>query len=189
MVRREGSESPFAIYWWFIQVVIVWSLTAVVIWLSTRPRSPKFTISNVYVPQMGYQNLSKVQQNESIVQNNSLVFILDITNPNDGMTICYVDIIMSLHNGGLLIGNKSLGTFCQGHKKTVTEEVLIDVDQQLQRANNGDGEGLRVTIETMIKYHILKWKTKIHHIGFEGFVRIGTEGNVTEKIYLHKAHS
>ncbi|XP_071737940.1 protein NDR1-like [Rutidosis leptorrhynchoides] len=186
MVKRKESESPFAIYCWFVQVVIVLSLTGVVIWLSTKPHIPKFTINNVYLPQMSNRNVSKAQQNGSTIRNNSLVVVVDITNPNNGMTICYLDIVMSLHHNGLLIANKSLGTFCHGHKKSVTKQVLIGVDhQQLQRADNG-GQGLRLTIETMIKYHILKWKTKIHHICSEWFVIIGIKGNVTKNIYLHK---
>lgn len=180
MVRRKGSESPFAIYCWFIQVLIVLSLTAVVIWLSSRPRSPKFTITSVYIPQTGNQNFSQT------VGNNSLVFLLDITNPNNGMTICYVDISMKLHDGGFLVGNKSVEAFCQGQRKTVTEEVLVNFDQQFMRANVGGGEFFRASVETRIKFHFFKWKTKIRHLGFDGFVKIGTKGNITENIYLHK---
>nr|XP_043620391.1 uncharacterized protein LOC122592266 [Erigeron canadensis] len=188
MVRRKGSESHFAMCYWFIQVLIVFSLIAVMIWLSTRPRSPEFTITSVYVPSMANHNLSKVQQNHTKAQNNSLVFVLKITNPNKRMTICYVDIIMKLHKGGFLMGSKPVEAFCQGRKKTITEEVLIDVDdQELRRVNAGGGEGLRVRVETSIKYHIFTW-TKIHHIRFEGFVRIGTQGNVTKNTYLHKIH-
>ncbi|PWA93020.1 Late embryogenesis abundant protein, LEA-14 [Artemisia annua] len=176
MVRRKGSERPFALYYWIIQVLIVLSIVAVVIWLSTRPRSPKFTITNVYTN----RNFSKAQQNETI-QNSSLGFVLDITNPNNGMTICYVNIIMKLHNDGFLTGSKSVEAFCQGQKKTVTKEMLFDFDQQVRVDGN---DGLRVTVETMIKYHIFKWKTKIRHLGFEGFVKMGK--NFTENIYLHK---
>ncbi|GJR74762.1 hypothetical protein Tco_0087127 [Tanacetum coccineum] len=175
MVRRKGSERPYAIYYWLIQVLIVLSIVAVVIWLSTRPRIPKFTITNVYTN----RNFSKAQQNET-TQNSSFGFVLDITNPNNGMTICYVDIIMKVHNDGFVIGNKSVEAFCQGRKTTVTKEMLFDLDQQ---ARVGD-DGLHVTVETMIKYHIFKWKTKIRHMRFEGFVKMGT--NFTENIYLHK---
>ncbi|KAI3710434.1 hypothetical protein L2E82_40215 [Cichorium intybus] len=184
MARRKASESPFAIYCWFVQVLIVLSLTAVVIWLSTKPGNPKFTITAIHIPQTGNRNITKIQENET-VGNNSVVFDLEITNPNNGMTICYVEIDVRLYNGGVLAGSKSLGSFCEGRKKTVTEEVLIDADR-VSRAGNGSHAGLRVTVETMVIYNILKWKTKVHHIGFEGFVTIGTEWNVTENIHLHK---
>nr|GFA56899.1 late embryogenesis abundant protein, LEA-14 [Tanacetum cinerariifolium] len=69
----------------------------------------------------------------------------------------------------------------EGQKKTVMKEMLFDLDQQ---ARVGGDDGLRVTLETMIKYHIFMWKTKIRHMRFEGFVKTGR--NFTENVYLHK---
>ncbi|CAH1448341.1 unnamed protein product [Lactuca virosa] len=186
MVRRKASESPFAIYCWFLQVLIVLSMVAVVIWLITKPRNPKFTITAIQIPKSGNRSLTKVQQNETL-RNNSVDLDLQITNPNSGITICYILIDVKLYNGGVLCGSKSLGSFCQGQRKTVTEEVLIDADREFRAGNAGGGAVLRVTVETMVRFHsILSWKTKVHHLGFEGFVRIGNEGNLTEKVYLHK---
>lgn len=184
MVRKE--ENPFSICCWFIQVLMVWGFVTVVIWLCTRPQIPELTITSVYVPQTASKNLSKVEQNKTD-GNNSLVFVLEISNPNKGMTICYADIIINIQNGDFLAGNKSVEAFCQD-QKTVTEEVLIVNERKFHGPNVGGGESLRVTVETKARYHILKWKTKIHHMYFEGFMRIGKEGNVSENIYLHKTH-
>ncbi|KAL7592616.1 hypothetical protein Lser_V15G32115 [Lactuca serriola] len=182
MVRRKASESPFAIYCWFLQVLIVLSMVAVVIWLITKPRNPKFTITAIQIPGSGNRSFTKYET----LRNNSVDLDLQITNPNSGITICYLLIDVKLYNGGVLCGSKSLVSFCQRQRKTVTEEVLIDADREFRAGNAGGGARLRVRVETMVKYHsLLSWKTKIHHLGFEGFVRIGKEGNLTEHVYLH----
>ncbi|CAI9292610.1 unnamed protein product [Lactuca saligna] len=182
MVRRKASESPLAIYCWFVQVLIVLSMVAVVIWLITKPRNPIFTITAIQIPKSGNRSLT----NETL-RNNSVNLDLEITNPNSGITVCYILIDVKLYNDGVLCGSKSLGSFCQRQRKTVTQEVLIDADREFRAGNAGGGARLRVRVETMLKYHsILSWKMKIHHLGFEGFVRIGNEGNLTENVYLHK---
>nr|GEZ11699.1 reverse transcriptase domain-containing protein [Tanacetum cinerariifolium] len=56
--------------------------------------------------------------------------------------------------------------------------MLFDLDQQ---ALVGD-DGLRVTVETMIKYHIFMWKTKIRHMRFEGFVKMGNDEKEIKKL-------
>ncbi|KAI3680570.1 hypothetical protein L6452_35343 [Arctium lappa] len=103
-----------------------------------------------------------------------------------GITICYVEISVKVHEGGSVVGNKSLVAFCQGRKNSVTEEVVIGGDQQLRGGGVAGDGGLRMTVETVFKYRVLNWKTKIRHMGFEGFVRSGSEGNFSENIYLHK---
>ncbi|KAK6124044.1 hypothetical protein DH2020_042213 [Rehmannia glutinosa] len=105
MVTRKCDKTQLSIYCWFISVVTVLCLAGVVAWLSLTPKNPYFRISDAHFPPLDSKNQS-THRNVS-VPNNSVVFDLEIFNPNKRMGIYYSVISLELYSGGRVVGTNS----------------------------------------------------------------------------------
>lgn len=187
MKLTNTSKTNFPIYCWFIQFVIVLSLTSLVIWQSLIPKSPILAIRDILILTSLGQN--STLQHESLLCNTSLIFNLEITNPNKGIGIYYDNINMILFRSNLVVGTKSMPAFYQGHKKVTSLEVLVNADQKHCKGIPSGNIDLRVAAKTAIvyEYRIFRWKTKHRQMGFEGYMTLSpngtSSGNNTE---LHK---
>ncbi|THF96772.1 protein NDR1-like [Camellia sinensis] len=185
MVQKEISKTPFSIYWWFFQVIVVLGLASVVVWLSLIPKNPVFTVADIYIPALNTSN-STVQQHE-LNRNTSLIFTLQISNPNKGMGIFYDDILITLFHVDDTIGTKTIPGFYQGHKKNLLLDVLINGDTVFWRGIADRVFGLRLFVETKVKYKVFRWKTKHHWMVCEASAMIDPQGRIygEKNIRLH----
>ncbi|KAK9267192.1 hypothetical protein L1049_009612 [Liquidambar formosana] len=145
-----------------------------------------YTITNLYIPALEGQN-STVHRNEVFRQNTSIIFNLEISNPNKGIGVYYDGINLTLYYTDAIVGVKSMPAFYQGHKKTTLHKVLVNASQQFWRGIEGGTLYLRVYLETAVKYKIFRSKTKHHQIDLEAYVPIGSDGRITgeKSIKLH----
>ncbi|KAI3456409.1 hypothetical protein Pfo_013072 [Paulownia fortunei] len=165
MVRRKLDKSRLGIYCWFFCVVTVLSLAGVVAWLSLTPKNPYFRISDARFPAIDSNNHS-THRNLS-VPNDSLIFDLEIFNPNKRMGIYYSGISLELYSGGGVVGTNSTPAFYQGHKNTTLLQILIHASQEFWQAMNGGNIDFTIRVETAVMFRIIKWKTKLHQIAYE----------------------
>ncbi|KAL3850840.1 hypothetical protein ACJIZ3_012722 [Penstemon smallii] len=190
MGRRRRFDEDLGIYCWFFCVVTILSLLGVVAWLSLIPRNPRFRISNVNFPSLNPGNISTTR-NVS-VQNNSLLFGLEIYNPNERMGIYYNSISLHLYRAGGVIGTNSTPGFYQGYKDTTLVKLLIRNNQEFWQERRGGGVEFTVRVETEVRFRIIKWKTKMRRIEYEASfsnVKFGLNGTVSGGNYteLHNA--
>ena len=186
-----------AICLWYFQAVIILGSLVVIIWMSLIPKCPVSTISNVYTPALDGWNSTAFRKNESVpapphkndsAWNISIIFSLQITKPNKGIGIYYSDLYFTLYNSNASLGVNCLPAFYQGHKKTVTFHVLVNVDQQFWRGIIVRKRDLRVGLKTVIRYEIFSFKTKHRSVAFEAQVPIGSDGRILGGEYteLHR---
>ncbi|KAA8515462.1 hypothetical protein F0562_018927 [Nyssa sinensis] len=156
-------------------------LASVVIWLSLIPKSPIFTITNVYIPALDSQNSTLHRNN--VVDNTSVICNLSISNPNKGIGIYYDNIHATSYYSDAVLGAKSILGFYQGHKKTLVFDLLINSGKEFWRGiNSSENIELRVVLDTTVQYNykIFKWKTKRHRMDFDAHMKLGPGGRILE---------
>ncbi|KAL0442891.1 UNVERIFIED_CONTAM: hypothetical protein Slati_2011800 [Sesamum latifolium] len=163
MARRKLDRDQLGMYCWFFSVVTVLSLAGVVSWLSLTPKNPGFRISDLRFPD--FKNHS-IHLNVS-VPNNSIIFDLEISNPNKRMGIYYSGINLALYRGGGVVGTNSIPAFYQGYRNRTLFQILIHASQEFWQATNVGKVDFVVRVETAVKFRIIKWKTKLHQISYE----------------------
>ena len=201
--REEASGPPPSIkhsqryvYIWLLQVVIVLISSSVVVWLVLIPKSPIYIITNVHIPALhGRNSTSHVHLSTSngmnstshLIGNISIHLNLEFSNPNKKMGIYYNYIYITLYYSDAHIGSKSLPGFYQGYKNTTTYEVIVNADKQFLKGITDETTGLRVCLESAVKYKIFKSKTKGHQIYSEAYVPVGSNGRMLgdKNIKLH----
>ncbi|XP_052183039.1 protein NDR1-like [Diospyros lotus] len=179
MKSRRISKPSLAICWWSFQVALVLGMIAVVIWLSLIPKKPKFTIVDLYIPTLN-TSTGNSSNYEGIIQNTSLILILQVSNPNKGIAVFYSDMNISLfHRGGDSIGKQAVPGFYQGHKSSLSCNVTTGADQkQLWRGDAGRVLDLRMRLEAAVRFKIIWWKTRHHRMDFEAFVVVDPRGKM-----------
>ncbi|XP_059639592.1 protein NDR1-like [Cornus florida] len=173
------SKTHLDIYWWLFQVVIVLGLACVVVWLSLIPKIPIFTVTNINIPAaLDIQNSTLGGTEVVVVNNISVFFNLEISNPNRGVGIYYHHIHATVYYNNSVLGMKSIPAFYQRHKKARLTDVLVNVDQKLWRKNASGHIDFKMALETAVKYRIFRWNTKNHPMDFEAFLIVCTNGTV-----------
>ncbi|KAK4398987.1 UNVERIFIED_CONTAM: hypothetical protein Sradi_6006300 [Sesamum radiatum] len=177
MARRKLDRDQLGMYCWFFSVVTVLSLAGVVSWLSLTPKNPGFRISDARFPDS--KNHS-VHLNGS-VPNDSIIFDLEISNPNKRMGIYYSGINLALYRAaGGVVGTNSIPAFYQGYRNTTLFQILIHASQEFWQATNVGKIDFKVRVETAVKFRIIKWKTKLHQISYEQqFINVNISLNRT----------
>ncbi|KAG8385698.1 hypothetical protein BUALT_Bualt03G0072200 [Buddleja alternifolia] len=165
MVHRRLDKARFDISCWFFCVITVLSLAGVVAWLSLTPKNPCFRISDIHFPVLNSKNYT-THSNVS-VPNNSLMFNLQVSNPNKRMGIYYSGISLSLYGGGGIAGANSTPGFYQQHKNTTVFAIMVRATQGFWQGMNGGDMDFAVRVETAVRFRIIKWNTKLRHIEHE----------------------
>ncbi|KAL2244891.1 NDR1/HIN1-like protein 2 [Sesamum indicum] len=163
MALRKLDRDQLGMYCWFFSVVTVLSMAGVVSWLSLTPKNPGFRVSDARFPDSRNHSM---HLNVS-VPNNSIIFDLEISNPNKRMGIYYSGINLALFSGGGVVGTNSIPAFYQGYRNTTLFQILIHASQQFWQATNAGKVDFMVRVETAVKFRIIKWKTKLHQISYE----------------------
>ncbi|XAR53741.1 hypothetical protein NMG60_11022408 [Bertholletia excelsa] len=159
---KEISKTNFPFYCWFFQVILVLGMASVVIWLSLFP-----------VTDSGNSTL-----HEEIIQNSCIIFLLQISNPNKGISIYYNDINLTLYQDNATLGTNTVPGFCQGHKKNVICNVPFEDGDQFQRGIDSGIDYLRLCLDPTGRYKILWWKTRHRLMGLEASVRFDSQGRI-----------
>ncbi|XP_015883649.3 NDR1/HIN1-like protein 3 [Ziziphus jujuba] len=169
----KNSESLTPIYFWFLQVLILWGALAAIILLSITPNSPIYTITDVR------GNFSLLNQT-SFIRNNSLIFNIEISNPNNRIGVYFDYIHMTLNHNGSTVGNEQhVPGFYQGFKWTTPCKVAVKADQKFLKWVAGGGTTeLRVGLKTVVRYEIFGWKTKHHPMNVAARVPIFSYRNI-----------
>ncbi|KAK6149801.1 hypothetical protein DH2020_017326 [Rehmannia glutinosa] len=182
MVTRKCDKTRLSIYCWFICVVTVLCLAGVVAWLSLTPKNPYFRISDAHFPPLDSKNQSTNRNVSVSVLNNSVIFDLEIFNPNKRMGIYYGVISLELYSGGRVVGTNSTLGFYQRYKNTRVLQIMIRVSREFWQGINGGNVDFMVRVETSVKFRIIKWKTKLRQIAYEeqfNNVKINLNGTVS----------
>ncbi|PIN03120.1 hypothetical protein CDL12_24362 [Handroanthus impetiginosus] len=163
----------------------VLSLSAVVVWLSLTPKNPSFRVLGSHIPSLDSRNHS-THGNVSL-PNDSLVFDLEIFNPNKRMGIYYSDIKFGVYRAGDgVVGTNSTPGFYQEHKSTTLLKIAIHGSREFLEAKKGGNTDFIIKVETSVMFRIIKWKTKEHHIAYEeqfNDVKMSLNGTVSAGNY------
>ncbi|XP_030967734.1 protein NDR1-like [Quercus lobata] len=194
-ILPQTSNSQVSIFLFLLEVVILLTSIAVVIWLILAPKSPIYIITNVHIPALHGRNstshvyVSSVAMNSTLNHTRDPSILLDLifSNPNKRVGIYYKDIYITLFHCDAHIGSKLLPGFYQGYKNATTYEVLVEANKQFWKEITNGTIDLRVCVENAVKYKIFVSKTKHYQIYTEAYVPVGSNGRMLGKknIKLH----
>ncbi|KAF5195289.1 Ndr1-like [Thalictrum thalictroides] len=168
-------------------------LVEIILWLSLRPQSPTYTITDFSIPSLDNQNQNTTSSVISNNSNSTVSLVLKIKNPNKDYSIYFDDINMKLYHGSDALGVTTIKAYKQDKKENENFPRTIDADGPLRNVlreilKNGTTE-LRVGLDTKIRFKIWGRKTKHHGVQLDGRVPIGKDGKISGKnkgIKLHK---
>ncbi|XP_054779075.1 protein NDR1-like [Prosopis cineraria] len=163
---------PKNFYVWLLQFIGLLGLLALILWLSLRPRSPSYSINFISIPQ-------------SSDQNGSIVYNLEIENPNKESSISFDDIQLSFLYGDDQVAQSTIGSFRQGPGKTNSVFQSVDANRGalkpiVNAISNATAE-LRAALMTRIRYKTWGIKSKFHGVNRQGILPIGPGGKLSGK--------
>lgn len=152
--------------------ILTSGLAALFLWLSLRTSNPTCYIQNFYVPAL---------TNSS---NTSIYFDLKLDNKNKDMGIYYDALNITFHlgtNPGRLVGNRTVPSFYQGHKKHTRRKYVVEIYGGLTEVFNGSNPVFRVDLATKVRFKIVEFKTKRHKLVVRADVKLNSDGHKVEK--------
>ncbi|KAF8414085.1 hypothetical protein HHK36_002084 [Tetracentron sinense] len=177
MLPRKISGYQGGIYVWLLQVIIVLALASTVIWLSLQPKSPLYTIADVYVPALDVRNTTFPRG--GVGRNSTIIFNVQISNPNKGIGIYYDEINFTLYYSEAVMGVCSIPSFYQGHSKTTQSEVSVHTQKQFWEAiSNGTVVDFMVDLAAVVRYKRFCSKTKHHQMDLQAHVPVSSNGTI-----------
>ncbi|GAB4826681.1 hypothetical protein Ancab_033576 [Ancistrocladus abbreviatus] len=185
MAVREHPKSHFALFVGFIQVALVLMLCCLVIWVCLAPKCPSFTVTSFYIETLT-DNLTS--SHTFALRNTSIVLDLQVLNPNKKKSILYGETDVSVFKNGGMVGAKILPPFYQGQKSNISCQVLMNVRKQDREGASSGVVDFMLSLETVVRYEILGWKTRQHHLLFEGHVRVGLDGRLLDNKNVKLEH-
>ncbi|KAJ4977036.1 hypothetical protein NE237_002142 [Protea cynaroides] len=186
MLRLKINKSEFSCYLWILQVIIVNSLSIYVIWVSTRPKAPIYTVVDFYIPEdFGSKNITTHEAR----QNRSLFIDMEITNPNKIYGINYTQMGLTFYHGDSVVGVSSIASFYQDHNKTSRREVRVSSgDQKLWEWASSPvlnkTVDLKVGLVSPIRYNVIGWKTRTYLMELQAHILLGSDGQIYGVIVL-----
>ncbi|CAN1147008.1 Protein NDR1 [Linum perenne] len=164
MSEGDGDGACFICCRWCSSFLLTSGFTALFLWLSLRPSSPKCYLQNFSIPSL----------NRSL-SNSTINFNLSLVNPNLNKGIYYDPVKVSFFHGSNRsdsLGNFTIPGFYQGHKKKATKGGTIGTSLR-----GGTAGGFRVEMETRVRYKLIFFKTKRHRIDVGADFEVNGEGN------------
>lgn len=155
-------------------------LTALLLWLTLKPSSPKYSIESFYVPV-----LDKNSASQSTVNSTTISFDLRLKNENRNKGINYdaLDLTFFYYFPGnssfLQIGDITIPEFYQGHLKTAHRLESIQsygVSWKDVKTNGSSTKMFRVDLDTRVRYKIMLSRTKRHRMRLGVNVTVNDEG-------------
>ncbi|XP_042516832.1 uncharacterized protein LOC122091076 isoform X2 [Macadamia integrifolia] len=180
-------------YLWLLQVVVLTIILFLLLWFLLPPRSPKYTIIDFYVPAFNEaMNTTTSPGQEILIHNTTIIFHLEIENPNEDYTITCDLTKVTLYYGNDSLGETTFQQIVSMDKGEIVENGMVNGDRHLlQKAVSGAVRN-RTTTKTMnmelrmglvnrIKYKMWFWKSKHHGVNMEGKVPVGKDGKISAK--------
>ncbi|XP_043689774.1 uncharacterized protein LOC122640625 [Telopea speciosissima] len=192
-------------YLWLIQVVLLTVILFLLLWFLLPPRSPKYTINDFYVPAFNEAMNTTTTTKEISIRNTTIIFHLEIENPNEDNTISSDAIKVTLFYGNDSLGETIFNQIVSLNKGSIIENGIVNGDRQLlQKAVSGVVRNrmttktktaaatadLRMDLVTGVKYKMWFWKSKHHGVNMEGKVPVGKDGKISaknKKLRLHRS--
>ncbi|KAF7840673.1 NDR1/HIN1-like protein 26 [Senna tora] len=140
--------------------------------VALRPKSPSYSIAYISIPQSG--------QNGS-----SIVYSIEIENPNKDSSIYFDDIVLSFLYGNDKVGESNIGSFHEGTGKThnflQTVEANHGAFKPIANAISNATAELKVALMTRFRYKTWGIKSKFHGVNLQGTLPIGSDGKLAGK--------
>ncbi|XP_074348826.1 protein NDR1-like [Apium graveolens] len=149
-------------------------LTALFLWLSLRASNPTCSIQRFDVPA-----LNKTANSTS---NHTIYFDLKLDNQNKDKGIYYDTLNLTFSYGvnkSQPIGNFTVHSFYQGHRKSTHRKTLVDLYNVSFEAVSVSK--FRVDLETAVRFKIMGFKTKRHKIVVWAQVDVNESGQKANK--------
>ncbi|RZC59727.1 hypothetical protein C5167_007027 [Papaver somniferum] len=155
-------------------------LTAVLLWLTLKPSSPKYSIESFYVPV-----LNKTSTSQATVNSTTISFDLRLKNENRNKGIYYDALDLTFffyfpeNSSFLRIGDITIPEFYQGHLKTAHRLESIQsygVSWKDAKTHGSSTKMFRVDLDTRVRYKIMLSRTKRHRMRLGVNVTVNNEG-------------
>ncbi|XP_058071050.1 protein NDR1-like [Magnolia sinica] len=166
-----------------IGILFSLGLTALFMWLSLRPSKPTLSIEQFYVPALNKTAISNLSATIPPV-NTTVAFHLKLRNENKDKGVYYDALNITLYYGPnhSVVGNLTLDSFYQGHKKTAHRMEGLKAkgrafwENATKAVSEQNSTVFRVGLWTAVRYKILGIKTKRHRFRLVVDVEVNAEG-------------
>lgn len=172
-------------YLWLLQVIILSLLLLFFLWLTLRPSSPSFTLTNFSINTTTSNNAS------------SISFSIDFSNDNKRGRVYYDKINIAVYSRNASIATTRVDAFDQGHEKSssVSGEVFgggREWDEVVKVIERRRRVRLRVELVAAVRYRIWLWRSRWHWMDVEAGISVGFGGKISgrrKKIKMHRAQN
>ncbi|KAI3977240.1 hypothetical protein MKX01_035970 [Papaver californicum] len=160
-------------------------LTALLLWLTLRPSSPKYSIESFYVPILNKTS----NYNITSSQPTTISFDLRLKNENRNKGIYYDALHLTFfyyfpeNSSFLQIGDTTIPEFYQGHLKTAhrvesIQSYGVSWEDVKAKVSNGSTSSamFRVDLDTRVRYKIMLSRTKRHMMRLGVNITVNDEG-------------
>ncbi|KAF0905263.1 hypothetical protein E2562_003864 [Oryza meyeriana var. granulata] len=164
-----------------LTLVLVTGIIMFVLWLSLRPHRPRFFLNDFTIPNLNRQ---------SGAVNLPVRFTVDEHNPNQKIGIRYDEIYGSVYYNDLLVASGPVyqpfyqppkgDTPLQG-ELTASGPTPSDPAWQRFAGDAAAGSvGLRLLLNSTVRFQVKVWDSKVHHIKVECEFRLGGDGSLQQ---------
>ncbi|XP_028767800.1 NDR1/HIN1-like protein 2 [Neltuma alba] len=163
---------PKNFYVWLLEFIGLLGLLAFILWLALRPKPPSYSIDFVSIPQ-------------SSDQNGTIIYNLEIENPNKESSISYDDITVSFLYGQDQVAQSTIGSFRQraGKSNSMFQSTNANgraLKPLVNAISNATAE-LKAALKTRFRYKTWGIKSKFHGVNLQGTLPIGPGGKLSGK--------
>lgn len=153
-------------------------LTALFLWLSLRASNPTCSIQRFDVPALN--------KTANTTSNHTIYFDLKLDNQNKDKGIYYDTLNLTFYYGANKsqpIGNFTVHSFYQGHRKNTHRKNLVDLyNVSFETASVLDSVSkFRVDLKTAVRFKIMGFKTKRHKMVVGAQVEVNDSGQKAKK--------
>ncbi|XP_021642127.1 NDR1/HIN1-like protein 2 [Hevea brasiliensis] len=190
MALHKDTKAQLSVYLWFLQVFVVLASISYLIWICLTPKYPIYTITSVNIPLSHGSN--STLHHQRVAPNTSIILLLQISNPNQGLGIYCDDIHLALHYNDSVIGNKSLQGFYEGYGENISLRVPVNPSHKFWFWRGTTSSiNVRVSLKNRIKfkYKIFRTVTKHHQIDVEASLPIGLNGKILGNLNINLQNS
>ncbi|KAL3522055.1 hypothetical protein ACH5RR_014889 [Cinchona calisaya] len=155
---------------WISQVIVLLGLLVFFMWLSIRPKSPRYTITDFSV------------------QKGTIAFALEFENPNKDSGIFFNDIFLTCYNNQDNIGSANISSFSQGKEEITPKIGIIYVDGKLWKALEDQIANrkaqFQAVLATKLRYRTWGIKSRRYKVHLNAQLPVGTDGKIPSKTRL-----
>ncbi|XP_058072686.1 protein NDR1-like [Magnolia sinica] len=164
-------------------ILFTLGLAAFFMWLILRPSKPTLSIEQFYVPALNKTAISNLSATIPPV-NTTVAFHLKLRNENKDKGVYYDALNITLYYGPdhSVVGNLTLDSFYQGHKKTAHRMESMKAkgrafwENATRAVSERNSTVFRVGLWTAVRYKIYGIKTKRHRFRLVADVDVNAEG-------------